>query len=143
MRGPAAMMGAGMPAEKSLTFWPSAKRLVSQLRPERGFAMLVVLLTVASVSFSVVGPKILGNATNLIFEGLIGKQLPAGITQEQAIAAARAEGNNGFAELLSGMSITPGQGIDFTELGRVLTFVLGLYVLASICLLYTSPSPRD
>ena len=134
MRGPGAMMGAGMPAEKSLTFWPSAKRLFGQLRPERGFAMLVVLLTVASVLFSVVGPKILGNATNLIFEGIIGKKLPAGITQDQAIEAARAAGNDGFAALLSGMTIVPGQGIDFDRLGRVLMFVLGLYVLASLAM---------
>ena len=134
MRGPAAMMGAGMPVEKSLNFWPSAKRLIAQLRPERGLAILVVLLTVASVSFSVIGPKILGNATNLIFEGIIGKQLPAGMTQQQAIDAARATGNDSFANLLSGMTVVPGQGIDFTLLANVLLGVLGLYVLASIAL---------
>jgi ATP-binding cassette subfamily B protein len=132
MRGPAAMMGAGMPAEKSLDFWPSAKRLLGRLRPERGLAVLVILLTVASVSFSVVGPKILGNATNLIFEGIIGKQLPAGLTQDQVIALARARGDDGFANLLSGMNVVPGQGIDFTQLAQVLLFVLGLYVLASL-----------
>ena len=134
MRGPAAMMGAGMPVEKSLNFWPSAKRLIAQLRPERGLAILVVLLTVASVSFSVIGPKILGNATNLIFEGIIGKQLPAGMTQQQAIDAARATGNDSFANLLSGMTVVPGQGIDFTLLANVLLGVLGLYVLASIAM---------
>ena len=47
-------------------------------------------LTVLSVSFSVVGPKILGNATNLIFEGIIGKQLPAGLTQAQVEALLQA-----------------------------------------------------
>jgi len=134
MRGPAAMMGAGMPAEKSMNFWPSAKRLLAQLRPERALALLVVLLTVASVSFSVIGPKILGNATNLIFEGIIGKKLPAGLTQEQVIAAARAKGDTGFAQLLSGMTIVPGQGVDFERLAHVLMIVLGLYVLASVAM---------
>jgi ATP-binding cassette subfamily B protein len=128
------MMGAGMPAEKSLNFWPSAKRLARRLSPERGLVAVILLLTVLGVSFSVVGPKILGNATNLIFEGIIGKQLPAGLTQAQVEAAARASGNDGFANLLSGMTITPGQGIDFTELGRVLLFVLALYAFASLCM---------
>jgi ATP-binding cassette subfamily B multidrug efflux pump len=134
MRGPGAMMGAGMPAEKSRDFSASAKRLLGRLQPERGLTVLVVLLTVVGVTFSVVGPKILGNATNLIFEGIIGKQLPAGMTQQQVIDAAVASGNTGFAELLSGMTIVPGQGIDFTELGRVLLGVLVLYVLASLAM---------
>jgi ATP-binding cassette subfamily B multidrug efflux pump len=134
MRGPGAMMGAGMPAEMARDFSASAKRLLGRLQPERGLTVLVVLLTVVGVTFSVVGPKILGNATNLIFEGIIGKQLPAGMTQQQVIDAAVASGNTGFAELLSGMTIVPGQGIDFTELGRVLLGVLVLYVLASLAM---------
>jgi ATP-binding cassette subfamily B protein len=133
-RGPGMMMGAGMPAEKSLNFWPSAKRLARRLSPERGLVAVILLLTVLGVSFSVVGPKILGNATNLIFEGIIGKGLPAGMTQAQVEAAARASGNDGFANLLSGMTIVPGQGIDFDELGRVLLFVLALYAFASLCM---------
>ncbi len=134
VRGPAHMMGAGMPVEKSLDFWPSARRLAAQLRPERGLVVAVLALTIGSVTFSVVGPKILGNATNLIFEGVIGKQLPAGMTQQQVEAAARASGNDGFANLLSGMTVVPGQGIDFTELGRVLLGVLALYAIASLCM---------
>jgi len=132
-RGPGMMMGAGMPAEKSLNFWPSAKRLVARLSPERTLVVVILVLTVLSVSFSVVGPKLLGNATNLIFEGIIGKQLPAGLTQQQVEAAARASGNDGFANLLSGMTITPGQGINFDQLGRLLLFVLALYAVASLC----------
>ncbi|CAB4936616.1 unannotated protein [freshwater metagenome] len=134
MRGPAHMMSAGMPAEKSMTFGPSAKRVLRQLRPERGLALSVVALTVVSVSFGVIGPKILGNATNLIFEGVIGKQLPAGMTQQQAIDAARAAGQDGFAGLLSGMTIVPGQGIDVTQLAHILMIVLGLYALASLAM---------
>ncbi len=124
--------GMGMPAEKSLNFGPSAKRLFGRLRPERLGVSLVFLLAVCSVTFSVLGPKILGNATNIIFNGIISKQLPAGITAQQAIDAARARGDNSFADLLSGMTLTPGQGIDFTALGHVLMIVLALYVVASI-----------
>jgi ATP-binding cassette subfamily B multidrug efflux pump len=132
MRGPGAMMSAGMPAEKSMDFWPSAKRLLRRLGPERVHVFAVLLLTLGGVSFSVIGPKILGHATNLIFAGVIGRQLPAGITQQQAIDAARARGDGKFADLLSGMTVIPGQGIDFGALSRVLMIVLVLYVAASI-----------
>ena len=134
MRGPGAMVTAGMPVEKSMDFWPSAKRLLRRLGPERMPAFAVLLLTLGSVSFSVIGPKILGHATNLIFAGVIGGQLPAGITQQQAIDAARARGDDKFADLLSGMTVIPGQGIDFGALSRVLMIVLFLYVVASILL---------
>ncbi len=133
MRGPAAFaMTAGMPAEKSITFWPSAKRLLRRLAPERLLVVAIIALTVIGVTLSVLGPKLLGNATNIIFEGVIGRRLPVGITQQQAIDAARAAGDDGFANLLSGMTVTPGQGVDFTALGHVLLVVLCLYVLSSV-----------
>ena len=127
-------MSAGMPVEKSMDFWPSAKRLLRRLGPEKKPAFAVLILTLTGVSLSVVGPKILGHATNLIFAGFIGRQLPAGITQQQAIDAARTRGDGKFADLLSGMTVTPGQGIDFGALSRVLMIVLFLYVVASILL---------
>ena len=124
--------GIGMPAEKSLNFVPSAKRLLRRMHPERIGLIFVVLLGVISVVFSVMGPKLLGNATNIIFDGIVSKQLPAGITQQQAIDGARASGNTTFADMLSAMTLTPGQGIDFTALAQVLMLVLVLYVLASV-----------
>ena len=126
------MMGSTMPAEKSIDFWPSAKRLVRRLRPERRGVIAILVMTVVGVSLSVIGPKLLGNATNLIFEGVIGRQLPAGATQEEVIAGLRATGQDGFADLLSGMTVVPGQGIDFDALSRVLILVLVLYVISSI-----------
>jgi ATP-binding cassette, subfamily B, multidrug efflux pump len=134
MHGPAAAMGAAMPAEKSMDFWPSAKRLLGQLGPEGPLALLVVVLTVVSVTLSVLGPRILGHATNLIFAGVIGQHLPAGMTQQQAIEAARASGRSGFANLLSGMTVVPGQGINFTALARTLLLVLALYVCSAIAM---------
>jgi len=129
------MMGAaGMPAEKSLNFWPSAKRLLGQLAPEKIGTTAVVLLTIAGVAFSVIGPKILGNATNIIFEGVIGKQLPAGVTKDQVVAALRAKGDDGQANLIEGMNVVPGQGIQFDQLARILLFVLVLYVIASLAM---------
>jgi len=122
----------GMPAEKSLDFLPSAKRLFGHLRPERFGVYLVFALTVISVRLSVLGPKLLGKATDIIFTGIIAKQLPLGITKEQAIESARAGGQNSFADLISGMNLIPGHGIDFGSLGRVLLVVVCLYVAASL-----------
>ncbi|WP_386158188.1 ABC transporter ATP-binding protein [Streptosporangium vulgare] len=114
-----------------MTFGPSARRLIRRLDPDRPKLLAVIALAVISVVLNVVGPKILGHATDIIFTGVIGKQLPPGTTQEQAIAAARASGNDNFANLLAGLDLVPGQGIDFGALGTVLLWVLGIYVAAS------------
>jgi ATP-binding cassette subfamily B multidrug efflux pump len=129
-RGP--MANAGMPAEKSLNFWPSAKRLIGTLRPELVGLVVVGFFSVVSITLTVLGPKILGEATNVIFAGILGKSLPAGVTQEQAIASLRASGDSAQADLLGGMTVTPGQGIDFNRLGLILLAVLGIYVVASV-----------
>lgn len=134
-RGPGAggpFGGAGMPAEKSMNFGPSAKRLVGRLRPEWMRVIWVLLLAVASVGMSVIGPKLLGNGTTLIFEGAISKALPAGVTKAQIIAGLRARGQDGQADLLSGMNLTPGVGIDFHALSMILILVLSLYILSSV-----------
>ncbi|MFC5790583.1 ABC transporter ATP-binding protein [Agromyces tardus] len=124
--------GAGMPTERSLNFGPSAKRLLGRLRPERAAVVFVVLLGVLSVTFSVLGPKILGEATNIIFEGFISSQMPAGVTQQQVVDQLRASGNVQQADMVSAMQLTPGAGIDFTALAMVLGWVLVLYVLSSL-----------
>ena len=77
-RGP---LGAGMVAQKANTFWPSTRRLLNRMRPERRKAYLVIGLTVLSVVATSVGPKILGAATDVVFNGLIGGRLPAGLTR--------------------------------------------------------------
>ncbi|WP_417077574.1 ABC transporter ATP-binding protein [Micromonospora profundi] len=122
---------AGMPAEKSMNFGPSARRLLGRLRPHRLHLTAIIALAVVSVGFSVAGPKILGHATDLIFNGVIGRNLEAGTTSEQAVAAARASGNDSFADMLARMNVVPGVGIDFNALSRVLLLALGLYLAAS------------
>jgi ATP-binding cassette subfamily B protein len=124
-------MNMGLPAEKSMNFAPSAKRLVARLRPQRFAVLLVLVLAVASVTLTVLGPKLLGHATDLIFAGVLGRQLPAGESLQQVVAAQRAAGNTHVADLLSGSHVVPGKGIDFTALGHVLLLVLCLYAAAS------------
>lgn len=133
-RGPGGPMfgGASMPAEKSMNFGPSAKRLIARLRPEWMRVIWVLLLAVGSVSLSVVGPKLLGNGTTLIFEGAISASLPANVTKPDLIAGLRAKGQDGQADLLSGMNLTPGTGIDFHALSMILLLVLSLYVFSSV-----------
>ena len=127
-RGP---FGGGMVGQKSQTFLPSAKRLAGRLAPERGKAMAVVLLGVVSVSLSVVGPKILGHATDLIFNGLFGRQLPSGSSKAQAVAALRSRGDDRLADMLAHMNVVPGRGVDFTAVAHVLLLVLAVYVASS------------
>lgn len=123
--------GMNVPAEKAMNFGPSAKRLLGQLRPERLWLVLVLMLAVVSVAFSVIGPRLLGEGTNLIFAGVVSKDLPAGVSQEQLIAQLRAAGETQQADMLSAMTLTPGEGIDFAALATVLLWALVLYVLAS------------
>jgi ATP-binding cassette subfamily B protein len=123
--------GGGMPVEKPMRFGPSVRRLLNRLRPEGVKLAGVIALGVTSVTFMVIGPKILGRATDLIFAGAIGRRLPAGLTEAQVIAMARASGNNNIADLLARMHVVPGQGIDFNSLGGVLMLALGLYVASA------------
>ncbi|WZX00346.1 ABC transporter ATP-binding protein [Propioniciclava soli] len=118
------------PVEKAINFGPSLRRLLGQLRPERGKIGIVVVLTAIGVLANVVQPRVLGAMTDHLFEGLIGKNLPAGITLEQAIAQLRAAGENTFADMLTGMpGITPGVGVDWTAVAQVAWLALGLAVI--------------
>jgi ATP-binding cassette, subfamily B, multidrug efflux pump len=125
-------LGMGLPPAKAKDFRGSLRRLFGTLRPERPLIIAVVLLGVVSVSFNVIGPKILGEAINRIVEGALGKQiLASGLTQEQVIAAARAQGDNRLADMLSGIHLNPA-GIDFGALGGLLSLLVGFYILSSV-----------
>ncbi len=63
-RGP---MGGGQVGQKAMTFKPSAKRLIRRMGPERHLAYLVIGLAVVSVFLLAYGPRLLGDATDLIF----------------------------------------------------------------------------
>ncbi|WP_374725804.1 ABC transporter ATP-binding protein [Arthrobacter pascens] len=123
--------GMNVPAEKALNFWPSARRLLGTLRPERAWLVLVIVLSVAAVALSVIGPRLLGEGTNIIFAGVVSRDLPAGASKDEVIAGLRAAGQDSQADMLGAMTLTPGTGIDFTALASVLLWALALYVLAS------------
>jgi len=130
--GPGMMgMGMGLPPAKARDFRGSLLRLAGHLRLERTRIVGVVLLAIVSVSFSVIGPKILGSAINTIFEGGLGQQLlKSGLTQDQLIATLRAQGQNQQADMLASLHLTA--GIDFGALGSILMVLVGVYVVSSI-----------
>ncbi|MHA6782266.1 ABC transporter ATP-binding protein [Pseudonocardia saturnea] len=124
--------GMGQPAEKASNFGPSARRLAGRLSPERLGVIAVLVLGVVSVTLNVIGPYLLGAATDVIFAGVVGRQLPAGVTAEQAAAGARAAGDDTIANLIEAQNVVPGAGIDFTALSMVLLGVIALYVGAAL-----------
>jgi ATP-binding cassette subfamily B protein len=118
-----------MPAEKPKDFRNTVRRLGRRLRPERIRIAFVIFMASGSVLFTVFGPKILGDATDVLFNGVVGKRLPAGMSKQQAIALLRARGEGQLADMIRGMSIKPGLGVDFGHLGML----LGLAALAYLC----------
>ena len=96
-RGP--MAGTG---EKAKDFKGTAKKLLHYLGTYKVSIFFVILFAVVSAVFSIVGPKILGNATTEIFNGLIGK--------------------------ITGASA----GIDFSKIAGILLTLLGLYIISMI-----------
>ncbi|MEV6261831.1 ABC transporter ATP-binding protein [Streptomyces sp. NPDC051784] len=137
MAGPGGRMMAG-PTERSMDFKGSGKRLLRRFSKEKSSLYLMLGAGTLSVALSVVGPKILGGATDLIFAGVVGRQMPDGATKQQAIDGLREQGNGGLADMLSGVDFTPGDGIDFGAVGTVLLAALVVYVGAGLLMLVST-----
>jgi ATP-binding cassette, subfamily B, multidrug efflux pump len=131
MGGPGArMMGGPMPTEKLQDFKGSTKRLLGLMKPQRMLVGVVLLFGIASVFLSVLGPKLLGRGTDIIFAGVVSKLVPPGVTKAEAVAGLRAQGDTNRANLLNSIDFVPGQGIDFVKLGHLLAWVVLVYVFA-------------
>ncbi|MCU6711338.1 ABC transporter ATP-binding protein/permease [Paenibacillus sp. J5C_2022] len=94
---------AGMPGQKAKNFKASLKRLMGYLRPFRMKLMLVVLAAILSTVFSILSPKILGKATDKLFEGMMAK--------------------------IHGI---PDASVDFQGIAFILALLCGLYVVSAI-----------
>jgi len=134
-RGPAAFL-SGRSTEKSLDFRGSSKRLLRDMAPERLLAAGALLLAVVNIALTVTGPRLLGEATNIIFTGVISQRIPAGTTKAEVIAGLQHEGKGAQAGLIQSLPLHPGQGVDFNALGRLLVIVLALYAAASVAALF-------
>ncbi|MER7818796.1 ABC transporter ATP-binding protein [Streptomyces sp. NPDC096153] len=138
MAGPGGRMMMGQSGERSMDFKGSGQRLLRQLLPERRALWVMVASGVLSVGLSVVGPWILGKATDLVFAGVVGREMPAGPSRDQAVEALRERGDGGLADMLSGVDFTPGRGIDFTAVGGVLLVALAVFAAAGLLMLVST-----
>ncbi|MER5281480.1 ABC transporter ATP-binding protein [Streptomyces sp. NPDC002809] len=138
MAGPGGrMMAGGAPSERSMDFKGSSKRLLKRFAPEKATLYVMLLAVALSVALSVVGPKILGKATDLVFAGVVGRGMDAGTTKEQAVEGLR-NSDSGLADMLSKVDFTPGQGMDFDAIGQVLLVALAVYVGAGLLMLVST-----
>ena len=96
------MGGMGMPVEKAKNFGASMRRLVGYLKPHMTKLIIVLLLAIASTVFAVFAPKIMGNATTRLFQGLMAK-----------------------------MMHLPGAAIDFAYIEQIVVELIALYVISA------------
>ena len=132
MRPGGMRLGSAMPTGRSKDFWGSLRRLLARLRPDRLKLAMALLFGTGSVAFTVAGPRLLGDATNVLFNGVIGKLLHPGLTKSQAVAELRAHGQGQIASMVSGMNVTPGKGVDLHQLGVDLGLAALVYVLGAV-----------
>ncbi|WLQ33680.1 ABC transporter ATP-binding protein [Streptomyces castrisilvae] len=138
MAGPGGrMMAGGAPTERSMDFKGSSKRLLKRFGVEKNTLYAMLAGIALSVGLSVVGPKVLGKATDLVFAGVVGRGLEAGTTKEQAVEGLRRT-NSGLADVMSTVDFTPGQGIDFTAVAQVLLVALTVYLGAGLLMLVST-----
>ncbi|CAL9543641.1 ABC transporter ATP-binding protein [Streptomyces sp. enrichment culture] len=133
MAGPAGrMMAGGGPDQRSMDFTGSSRRLVARFGPERLTLYALLACVVLSVGLSVVGPKILGRATDLVFAGIVGRDMPSGPSKEQVLDGMRERGDGDVADMLRSTAFVPGEGIDFTAVGQVLLLALAVFLGAGL-----------
>jgi len=134
-RGPAAFM-AGQSTEKALDFKGSSKRLLSTLSPERPLMIFALVLTAIGVTLNVLGPRLLGDATNQIFGGLAGKETARFAGESRAQVLANPNLPSGIRSVLGSVGFTPGVGLDFAAIGRTLGTVALIYTCSSLILAF-------
>ena len=135
MGGPHGMMGRGtvVPATNAKA---AAKRLLTRLEAQRKVLYTVLTLTVLATGSSLLGPKLLGDATSRVFSDLIGltlyrKGVALGTSSAEIADKMRAMGQDRFASMIEGMHIVPTTGVDFSAVGTLVAWVVGLYLVSA------------
>jgi ATP-binding cassette, subfamily B, multidrug efflux pump len=113
----------------------AGRRLLRLLRPQRPLVVATLFLGVVGISLNVLGPKLLGHATDLIFAGVVSARLPPGSSREQVIDRLRGEGRGTLADVFTTVDFVPGRGIEFGQVGQFLAVALAAYLAASLFLL--------
>jgi len=104
---PGGMMGGGAPAEKPKDFTGTLKRLLVYFGPYRNALIVILVCAVLGTAFNIVGPKIMGQVTTKIFEGIMGKFAAAHLGE-------------------------PAPSIDFRFIGKVIVALIGLYLVSAL-----------
>ena len=121
---------------KASNFRQSFFRMIGLLGPYKWVFALVSLLGAIGVVLAVAAPKVLGEATNVIFEGVVSASLPAqfaGMSQTEVVEALRAAGQTDIANMVAAMqNFQVGAGIDFERLKWVLVAALAIYVASAV-----------
>lgn len=123
--GPGRHGGLGQPVEKARDFKGTVKRLVQYMQPQKYRFIAVFILAVASTLFSIIGPKILGQATTKLGEGVLAKY--SYYTQLESAIKAQMP-----AAYINQLRNQPIPGFDFDYIGKVLLLMLGLYLLSAL-----------
>lgn len=113
-------------------FWPSAKRLLGLLAPYKPALIVILSANIGAVALGVYAPRVMGQAMDTVFSGVVSKNLPPGVAKEQAVESLRAGGHDRFADMAAAMDLHPGSGIDFAVLRGQLVTVLVLYVISAL-----------
>ena len=92
----------------------------------------VAILGIASVTMTIITPKVMARATDIMFSGFISKQIPAGTDTAQVVAGLRAANQDTLANVVEKMDVVPGSGIDLTALWQVLLLMVVLYLGAAV-----------
>lgn len=128
---------SSVPPGKADNFGKSFARMIGLLRPYAIAFVLISILGAIGVVLAVAAPRVLGEATNIVFEGFISSQLgglfPAGTSQAEVVAALMAAGDTDLANMVAAMvHFEIGTGVDFEQLRWVITAVLAIYVGAAL-----------
>lgn len=125
-------LSMGQPPAKALDFRASGARLFSYLWSRQRLFWMIIVFGVLSTALSVIGPYILGRATDVVFSGFVSSRFPAGADIATVIAELEARGDTRQADMLAAMDINPGFGIDFSLLVSILILALIVYLASSL-----------
>lgn len=122
---------------KAANFGKSFGRLIGLLKPHAVAFIFVSILGAIGVVLAVIAPKVLGEATNIIFEGVmsasLAEQFPVGTPQDVVVETLRAAGQTDQANMVAAMrDFTVGAGVDFDALRMVIVAVMAIYVVSAL-----------
>ncbi|MBU2663836.1 ABC transporter ATP-binding protein/permease [Actinoplanes bogorensis] len=112
----------------------SARRLFATFRPQRAALIGALLLALVSTGTSLLGPYLLGLATDLIAAGMVGRTLDPALSKDQVLAQLRGQGDGTLANVFSTMDLVPGEGVDFAKLATVVLASLVVFLVGGLCL---------